>query len=83
MLVSLGDACVGSTVRGCLSLVLERAEDDDTTTAAVTGFCCDLAAVVRVLMDIEAKTMDYNSLVLRVCCGNGVGIGFGVGLISI
>ncbi len=49
MLVSLRDARVGSTVRGCLSLVLEGAEDDDTTTAAaVTGFCCDLAAVVRV-----------------------------------
>ena len=54
-LVSLRDARVGGTVRGCLSLVLEGAEDDDTTTAAVTGFFCDLAAVVRVLMDIEAK----------------------------
>ena len=56
MLVSLRDARVSSTVRGCLSVVLEGAEDDGTTTAAaVTGFCCDLAAVVRVLMDIEAK----------------------------
>lgn len=43
----------------------------------------DLAAVVCVLMDIEAKMMDYGSLVLRVYCGNGVGIGFGVGFISI
>ena len=43
----------------------------------------DLAAVVSVLLDIEAKTMDYNSLVLRVCCGNGVGIGFGVGFVII
>ena len=56
-------------------MVLEGAGDDDTTTAAaVTGFCCDLAAVVCVLMDIEAKTMDYGSLVLRVYCGNGIGI---------
>ncbi len=43
----------------------------------------DLAAVVCVLMDIEAEMMDYGSLVLRVCCGHGVGIGFGVGFISI
>ena len=35
-LVSLRDARVGSTVRGCLSLVLESAEDDDTTAAATT-----------------------------------------------
>lgn len=84
MLVSLRDARVSSTVRGCLSLVLEGAGDDDTTTAAaVTGFCCDLAAVVRVLMDIEAKMIDYSSLVLRVYCGNGVGIGFGVGFVII
>ena len=34
--VRLRDAQVGSTVRGCLSLVLEGAEDDDTTTAAAT-----------------------------------------------
>lgn len=39
MLVSLGDAWVGSTVRGRLSLVLEGAMDDNTTTAAaVTVF---------------------------------------------
>ena len=38
MLVSLGDAWVGSTVRGRLSLVFEGAKHDDTTTAAVTGF---------------------------------------------
>ena len=37
MLVSLGDACVGSTVHGCLSLVFEGAKHDDTTTAAVMG----------------------------------------------
>ena len=84
MLVSLGDARVSGTVRGCLSLVLEGPEDDDTTTAAaVTGFCCDVAAVVSVLMDIEAKMIDCSSLVLRVCCANGVGIGFRVGFISI
>ena len=35
-LVSFGDARVGSTVRGCLSVVLEGAKDADTT--AVTGF---------------------------------------------
>ena len=40
--VRLRDAQVGSTVRGCLSLVLEGAEDDDTT-AAVTG----LALILR------------------------------------
>lgn len=45
--------------------------------------CCDLAAVVRVLIDIEAKMMDYGSLVLRVFCANGVGIGFGVGFVII
>ena len=83
MLVSLRDAWVGSTVRGCLSLVLEGAEDGDTTAAAEKWFCCDLAAVVRVLLDIEAKMMDCGSLVLRVFCANCVGIGFGVGLISI
>ena len=84
MLVSSGDDWVGSTVRGCLSLVLEGAEDNDTTTAAaVTGFCCDHAAVVRVLMDIEAKMIDYGSLVLRVYCGNGGGIGFGGGFVII
>lgn len=43
----------------------------------------DLGAVVCVLMDIVAKMMDYSSLVLRVYCGNGVSIGFGVGFISI
>ncbi len=43
----------------------------------------DLAAVVSVLLDIEARTMDYGSLVLRVYCGNGVGIGFGVGFVII
>lgn len=38
MLVSLGDACVGGTVRGCLSLVLEGDGDDATTAAAVMSF---------------------------------------------
>ena len=32
--VSLGDAHVSNTVRGCLSLVLDGAKDDDTTAAA-------------------------------------------------
>lgn len=36
--VRLRDAQVGSTVRGCLSLVFEGAKDDDTTAAAVTVF---------------------------------------------
>lgn len=33
-LVSLGGTWVGGTVRGCLSLVLDGAKDNDTTAAA-------------------------------------------------